>query len=237
MQSSGTVPRPPRRFIPFSLLAFLLVGSALGVWASIGTGPSSATGPEGVLVYNVRDLAPATTTVSGAPVDGLTCQTQSQEVVKYHIHVYLSVYVAGRLTRVPAGVGMTLPSSVQHFASGPYYDVGLANCAYWIHTHVNDGIIHVEAPHRASFTLGQFFDVWGQPLSARQVGPDKGSVVVFENGRRIVGDPRSTPLLPHGVIQIDVGAPVVAFHPVTYKVNGGCGQGTLGCATGPAKKK
>jgi hypothetical protein len=224
-----------RRAIPVALLLVLGAGGAIAAWASSGSGPSSSPGPEGVRVYDVPDLAPATTTVSGTSVDGVTCQTQSKEVVKYHIHIYVSVYVDGKRLRVPAGVGMTQPSSIQHYSTGPYFDVGLYNCLYWIHTHVNDGVIHVEAPMKRPFTLGQFFDVWGQSLGARQAGPAHGPVVVFENGRRLTRDPRATPLMPHGVIQIDVGSPVVAFQPVTYKVSGGCGQGTLGCST-PKKK-
>jgi hypothetical protein len=34
------------------------------------------------------------------------------------------------------------------------------------------------------------------------------------------------------VIQIDVGTPVVAFHPFTFKVTGGCGAGSNGCSAG-----
>ncbi len=231
----GASRRQWRRAIPVALLLVLGAGSGIAVWASSGAGPSTSPGPEGVRVYNVPDLAPATTTLGGTSVDGVTCQTEAKEVVKYHIHIYVSVYVNGNLLRVPAGVGMTQPSSIEHFATGPFYDVGLYNCLYWIHTHVNDGVVHVEAPTKRAFTLGQFFDIWGQPLTGRQVGPARGTVVVFENGRRLTGDPRSTPLMPHGVIQIDVGSPVVAFQPVTYKVSGGCGQGTLGCST-PKKK-
>ncbi|HVA52669.1 MAG TPA: hypothetical protein VNF05_04060, partial [Acidimicrobiales bacterium] len=119
----------------------------------------------------------------------------------------------------------------QHYASGPFDDVGLYDCLYWLHTHVADGIIHVEAPKKQSFTLGQFFDVWGQPLGPNQVGPDKGKVVVYENGKRLTGSPRSTPLLPEADIQIDVGDTVVPFQPFTFKVSGSCGQGTLSCTT------
>jgi hypothetical protein len=227
----GVSRRRWRRAIPVALLLVLGAGSAVATWASSSAGPSSSPGPEGVRVYDVADLAPASTTVGGTPVGAVTCQTQAKEVVKYHIHTYVSVYVDGRRLRVPAGVGMTQPSSIQHYSTGPYYDVGLYNCLYWIHTHVSDGVVHVEAPLKESFTLGQFFDVWGQPLGADQAGPARGPVVVFENGRRLTGDPRSTPLMPHGVIQIDVGSPVVAFQPVTFKVKGGCGQGTLGCST------
>lgn len=231
----GASRRQWRRAIPVALLLVLGAGSAIGAWASSSAGPSSSPGPEGVRVYDVANLAPASTTVGGTSVGAVTCQTQAKEVVKYHIHIYVSVYVDGRRLRIPAGVGMTQPSSIAHYSTGPYYDVGLYNCLYWIHTHVNDGVVHVEAPTKRAFTLGQFFDVWGQPLGAGQAGPARGPVVVFENGQRLTGDPRSTPLMPHGVIQIDVGSPVVAFQPVTYKVSGGCGQGTRGCSTPPTK--
>jgi hypothetical protein len=40
---------------------------------------------------------------------------------------------------------------------------------YWIHTHDSTGWIHVEAPRKIRATLGQFFDVWGQPLSREKV--------------------------------------------------------------------
>lgn len=94
-----------------------------------------------------------------------------------------------------------------------------------------DAVIHVEAPAMSSFTLCQLFDIWRQPLNANQIGPDKGAVVVFENGRRLTGDPRLTPPLARGVNQIDVGGPVVAFRKVLFEVDGGCGQGTLSCST------
>ncbi len=236
-KSTTSASRPRRRVVIASVLLLLVLGAGAGiaVVATRGTGPSSSPGPEGVTVYHVPDVASASSTGNGSPRDGVTCQTQAKEVVKYHIHIYLSVYVHGKQQRLPAGIGITRPSSVQHFAAGPFYDVGLYNCLYWIHTHAYDGIVHVEAPKKSSFTLGQFFDVWGQVLSTTQVGPAKGTVVVFENGKRRFGDPRATPLLPHGVIQIDVGSPLVAFHEIHYKVTGGCGQGTLSCST-PTKR-
>jgi len=115
--------------------------------------------------------------------------------------------------------------------AGVFDDVGLYDCLYWLHTHAADGIIHVEAPAKENFTLGQFFDIWNQPLSSTQLGPDRGPVVVFENGKRLDGDPRATPLSPHATIQLDVGSPPVPFQPFTFKVTGGCGQGTNSCKT------
>lgn len=70
------------------------------------------------------------------------------------------------------------------------------------------GIIHMEAPAKVSFTLGQFFDMWGQPLSVTQVGPATGALTAFVNGTTWTGDPRAIPLTAHDVVQLDVGTPV-----------------------------
>jgi hypothetical protein len=229
--TTGKTRRQWRRAIPFALLLLLGAGGGFAVWASAGSTAASQMGPEGVPVRNVPDVAPATSTLNGQSVDGVMCQTQAKEVVKYHIHSYVHFYVNGSEKRLPAGVGITQPPLIEHFSTGPFYDVGLYDCLYWIHTHAYDGIVHIEAPLKATFTLGQLFSVWNQPLSSDQVGPAKGGVVVFENGRRMTGDPRMVPILPHSVIQIDVGTPVVAFHPFIYKVTGGCGQGTSSCSS------
>jgi hypothetical protein len=205
-------------------------GSLLFDSSNASANPSSHKGPEGVLVYDVPNLAPATT-LNGHTVDGITCRKLADQTVKYHVHVYVAVYVNGKMERLPAGIGVTEPRLLEKYSKGHFYDVGLYDCLYWLHTHVADGIIHVESSTKQSFTLGEFFDIWNQPLGPSQVGPAKGKVVVFENGKRLAGNPRLTPLLAQGVIQIDVGKPVVPFHPIHFKVTGGCGQGTLSCST------
>ena len=61
---------------------------------------------------------------------------------------------------------------------GPFVETG--SCFYWLHTHAEDGIIHVESPSTTeTFTLGQFFAEWGIPLSSTQVGPATGKLTVF----------------------------------------------------------
>jgi hypothetical protein len=219
-----------RRVIPFVVLTALTLASTFTAWASSRPSTSSTIGPEGVAVYNVPDIAPASSTRTGAPVDGVSCVTRAKEVVKYHIHVHVSLYVDGHPRRLPAGIGITRPALVERTSSGDFYDVGLYDCLYWLHTHVADGIIHVEAPAKGDFTLGQFFDVWRQPLTGYEAGPAVGRVVVFENGRQLVGDPRATPLLRGADIQIDVGSPIVAYEPFPFRVTGGCGEGTTRCA-------
>jgi hypothetical protein len=230
MENSSSTRRGRRFLIPYLILAVLALGSVAIGWAS--SRPSTTTiGPEGVALYDVPNLAPALTTHTGKAIDGIACATLAKEVVKYHVHVHVALYLNGGMVRLPAGIGVTQPPLIEKFKTGKFYDVGLYDCLYWLHTHVADGIIHVEAPAKQSFTLGQFFDIWNQPLSVSQVGPAKGSVVIFENGKRLIGNPRLTPLLPHGDIQIDVGTPVVPYHAFVYKVTGGCGQGTTSCST------
>lgn len=226
--------RSPGHSIFFVLLALLVIvgGSTALVFSrtTISSAASSRAGPEGVLIYNVPNLASASSTQNGKPVDGITCRKISNEVVKYHRHVHVEIFVKGKMFRLPAGIGITKPMIHVKDKKGTFLDVGIYDCLYWLHTHVADGIIHIETPGERSFTLGEFFDIWNQPLGPNQVGPSKGKVVVYENGRRVVGNPRSTPLLPHADIQIDVGTPVVAFQPFHFKVTGGCGQGSTGCS-------
>ena len=218
-----------RNSVPYLILAMLAIGSGVTVWAS--SEPSKVrVGPEGVVLDDVANVGSASTTLTGAKVDGLTCQTEAKEVVKFHIHIHVAIFVDGQKRGLPAGIGITDPPMIVNYPTGKFYDVGLHDCLYWMHTHVADGIIHVESPVTKTFTLGEFFDVWNQPLSSSRVASAVGTAVVFENGRRLTGDPRLTPLLAQSEIQIDVGTPVIPFQPFKYKVTGGCGEGTLSCS-------
>jgi hypothetical protein len=113
--------------------------------------------------------------------------------------------VDGLLRPLPAGIGVVAPIE-QPTANGPFD--AASTCYYWLHVHAQDGVIHIESPAGHSYTLGQFFDLWRQPLSADRVGPVTGTLTVFVNGRLQRGDPRSIPLGSHEDIQIDVGSQV-----------------------------
>ena len=128
----------------------------------------------------------------------------------YHIHVHLTVFVDGLPRQIPFGIGIPHPQA-QSTPEGAFVVSG--SCFYWLHTHAADGIIHVESPTQRTYTLGQFFEIWGQTLSATQVGPATGTVVAFYNGRHFLADPRNIPLTPHADVQLDVGTPLV--RPVT----------------------
>lgn len=110
-----------------------------------------------------------------------------------HIHQHLDVYVNGRHVTLPAGIGI---DELDGFISP-------------LHTHDTSGVIHVESPKIETFTLGQFFAVWGVRLTPRCLGGYCASgtraVRVYAGGRRISGDPRRLPLAAHQEIVVTYG--------------------------------
>jgi hypothetical protein len=177
---------------------------------SAAAGAATATlsgppGPEGIVREQGALLAPLSTAATGPTVGGVRCEASEQ--VAYHIHTHLSVYVNGALRAVPAGIGVVQPVQQQTGHGG--FDQA-SQCYYWLHTHAQDGIIHVEAPSTATYTLGQFFDIWRQPLTANQVAAARGTVTAYVNGVRYTGNPATIPLKSREDVQLDVGSPTVA---------------------------
>lgn len=138
---------------------------------------------------------------SGQPVEGVRCDRVEGTV--YHIHSHLAVFDHGRPVPIPEDVGRPL----------------FAGCFYWIHTHTPDGIIHVEAPVFKSFTLGQFFAIWGQPLSRSRAATARlrpgEKITVWVDGNRYGGDPSAIALAEHLDVTIDVGPPARKPTPFT----------------------
>ena len=192
--------------------------SELAPLASIGklnpANPPASVGPEGVPVPNAPQLGGNTPGSTGRVVDGIQCQGAEQ--VLFHIHAHLTVFVDGSARRVPFGVGIA-NAQVSTTPVGPYVAAG--SCFYWLHTHAADGIIHIESPVQRTFTLGNFFDVWGQKLRSNEVGPVDGPVTALYNGQVFRGNPRDIPLTKHAQIQLEVGRPLVA--PVAISFSAG----------------
>ena len=130
-----------------------------------------------------------------------------------HVHTHLTIFVNGKAQLIPYGVGIPGFQAVST-AQGPFVETG--SCFYWLHVHAYDGIIHIESPSTTeAFTLGQFFQVWGIPLSKTQVGPATGNVTVFftspgQPAKLYTGNPADIPLGDHYQIQLVVGTPIVA---------------------------
>jgi hypothetical protein len=184
--------------------------ASTGTSSSATSGTSSATtstasqpsiGFEGVPLQTGPAVAPASTTGTGK-VDGITCGPSEQLV--YHIHAHLAVFKNGQAYTLPAGIGIPGSHAVDT-NQGPIASGG--SCIYWLHTHTNDGVIHIESPSKKIYTLGNFFDEWHQPLSKNQVGTLSGPVTAFVNGKQWSKDLRAIPLLPHASIQLQIGEP------------------------------
>jgi len=130
---------------------------------------------------------------NGRPINGISCD--AMEGNRLHIHQHLLILDHGKEVHIPENVGQ----------------VPERNCLYWIHTHTPDGIIHIEAPADRSFTLGDFFKIWGQPLSrtaAASAHAKKGQRLrVWVDGKAYAGDPNAIKLNAHTDIVIEAGPP------------------------------
>jgi hypothetical protein len=188
---------------------------ALAPLATLGTlraAPAAgADGAEGVPVPDAAPLAGLAGAATGQAVDGISCQTSEQTL--FHIHAHLTVFVNGVARQVPAAIGIP-GAQAEQTPSGPFIASG--NCFYWLHTHAADGIIHIESPVQRVYTLGDFFDEWGQPLGPDRVGPATGKVTAIYNGQVYRGNPRNIPLTAHAQIQLEVSTPLIAPTSITW---------------------
>jgi hypothetical protein len=166
---------------------------------------SGPIGPEDVPIPAALSLAPPRPLRVGEQIDGITCQTDEQ--VAFHIHARLRIVVRGQSREIPAGVGIAAPLEEELTPAGRF--VAAASCFMWLHTHAADGIVHIESPTKRTYTLGEFFDIWGQPLNRSRIGPVRGPVTAIFNGRVFTRDPRQIPLLAHSQIELEVGRPLV----------------------------
>jgi hypothetical protein len=147
----------------------------------------------------VRDLH------EGQVVDGVPCLRD--DLPPRHIHVHLGMYLDARRITVPAGIGVGRPWGVD-----PTGFIATGACFSWIHTHDTTGVVHVFTEQGRSFTLGQLFEVWGQPLGGGALGY-KGPLVVLVDGGRFDGDPRTVPLTAFEDIVLELGKPLAVPPP------------------------
>ena len=200
----GTSGTPAQKLASLSTLGTLQAAPAAG-----------PLGPEAVPVPAGTALAGTTVAAGAQPVDGISCSAGEQTL--FHIHAHLTIFVNGVARQVPAAIG--IPGGVaQNTASGTF--IGSGTCFYWLHTHAADGIVHLESPAVRTFTLGEFFDEWGQPLGSSVAGPAHGHVTVLYNGKVFEGNPRDVPLTAHAQIQLEVGTPLVAPESISWAGTG-----------------
>jgi hypothetical protein len=130
-------------------------------------------------------------------LDPLTAEGQA-----VHIHQHLDIYVSGKKVTVPAQIGIA--------SSGAFLSD--------LHTHDATGIMHVESPDVRSFSLGQFFAVWGVRLDAKCLGGlcaagDK-ELSAWVNGEPVGADPTRIVLDEHQEIVLAFGTKAQQPKPV-----------------------
>jgi hypothetical protein len=229
---------PIRTRILLAVLA-LVAGTALAACGSTQNDPSTTTpltftatvavptttvpsptstsyiGPQGVAIETGPFLAAAATTPLGEVVDGIQCQGLRQ--LAYTTYVHLQVYVQGHARAIPGGIGLVDPTAA---ATNRGLVFSHQTCYYWLHTRAADGLVQVESPTDRAYTLGDFFKVWGQPLSQDRVAGSKGKVTAIVDGKRWTGNPQLIRLREHESIELAVGRPVPAFRALDWTGTG-----------------
>lgn len=125
-------------------------------------------------------------------VDNIVCQANEQ--VAYHVHAHLSLYINGAKIDIPQNIGIASDQS----------------CLYWLHTHDNTGVIHVEAPGQQIFTLGTFFKEWSEVFPQLQYPVQLSSTdgwKVYVNGKPYNGDFHKIELSAHTLITMAYQTP------------------------------
>jgi hypothetical protein len=110
-----------------------------------------------------------------------------------HIHAHLDIIVDGKPVTVPASVGIDQPA--QRISP--------------LHTHDTTGVVHIESPVKASFSLGQFFTEWQVSVAADHLGglkPAGGNQLrAYVNGKAYDGDPAAIVFHAHDEIGLVYG--------------------------------
>jgi hypothetical protein len=136
----------------------------------------------------------------------LGLQALGAEGTVEHIHQHLDIFVDGKHITVPALIGIY---------DGQYITE--------LHTHDTSGIMHVESPTKRSFSLGQFFGVWGVRMDANCIGgycKPKTPWRVYVNGLNEPGNPADLALKAHQEIAIVIGKKRPKQIPSTYNFGG-----------------
>jgi hypothetical protein len=124
------------------------------------------------------------------------------EVFTRHDHVHPTILIRGQIKSVPGFVGIT------------------ATSICWLHTHDTSGIIHIEAGDNRTLTLGDFFSVWGQPLSQTVIDGERAgsgeSVQATVDQQPYSGPPETIVLKNHEDIVLQLGPPFSKVQPYVW---------------------
>lgn len=172
----------------------VIVAVVAVLFFSLG-GNAQSSGPARATATAVAEMTP----VAGVAYGPVKCNySMSTTPGFYHVHAHLTILDGGKNVPISSNIGFDL----NH------------DCLTWVHTHnPSYGVIHIESPYRIVPTLGDFFDIWNQPLNSKQVASAKVKpgqhIKVFVDEKPYSGDPRNIKLVAHKDIEFEVGPPFV----------------------------
>jgi hypothetical protein len=176
------------RLLALLLLAATAAGAATAaapIPTPIGIGPR----------YRIEPASPAV--AHGRPVGRFACRTRPIERDVAHLELFAN----GLVLLLPPGIGMAPPLRLERLS------VTSARCSYAIRTSQPTGVLEFVRGRRV--TLGDFFAIWGQPLSTSRLAGFRArrgdEVKAWVGGRRWRGDVRAIPLRHHDEIVVELG--------------------------------
>ena len=146
---------------------------------------------------------------TGGPVEGMECSLNLPD--GYDVHSWVGVYLNGELLAMPLHAGVV--------------PMDPSRCFYPIHTDDESGRVHVKFSSNDGYDLGEFFELWGQPLEPTNVAGLTGmpvEVFVADNGTvtKVESDDwDDIELTSKKTIHIVVGTPVTELLNVTWTGN------------------
>jgi hypothetical protein len=129
----------------------------------------------------------------------------SAEGAVLHIHEHLDIYVNGKHITVPTGIGIFPNQFITELHTHSAGAEGLPGPETR-----PTGVIHVESNKNQTYTLGQFFGVWGVRFTRDCIGGYCKQLTpwrVYRNGKLYSGDPTVIPLKEHDEYAIVIGTP------------------------------
>jgi hypothetical protein len=173
----------------------------LGIAAVVGVGvflflrPDEAERPSGPLPGELTTEAPW-------PANGNEAQARAEAIglppespVVMHEHSNLQIFVHGEPQPIPTDVGIDTSDDPAYVAS--------------LHTHDDTGTVHMESSVSRTFTVGEFFDIWGVRLSPSCMGAycqdAENRLQVFVDGEEVTENVRDVALDDQRVIVITYG--------------------------------
>ena len=148
------------------------------------------------------------TPAGGSPLSAAAIPCDGLEHTQVHYHAYLQIVANGNIVPISTSVGRT------------------GSCYYWLHMHSGEqGMIHIEAPSDRTFTLADFFWVWGAWSATRQfLDSTHVSTMTLSAGQALVvyidaddgsgpqlynGNPQKIVLKDHEMITLEITPPTL----------------------------